>query len=135
MSNRPITCLLIDDDADDQEIFSLALSDLDKNVNLITSDNCSDALEKLKNKTVVPDCIFLDLNMPGLDGRECLGELKKIAHLNRVPVNIYTTSSSKYDKEKMIQLGASAFITKPSNISVLTKTIYKCIVACEQRSN
>src|SRR5690348_12426970 len=95
----PLTCLLIDDDPDDREIFGIALEEVDKVCRYITTENGIEALELLEDSTSIPDFIFLDLNMPLMDGKECLREIKKIPHLNRVPVIIYSTSSYEKDVE------------------------------------
>jgi len=122
------TCFLIDDDADDREIFAMALEDADKSYNCVTAKNGVDALEKLNsNEKFVPDYIFLDLNMPMLSGKECLKELKKISRLSHVPVIIYSTSSHEKDIEETKQMGASYFLTKPSDIRVLTNILTRII--------
>ena len=124
------TCFLVDDDIDDQEIFMAAVSEIDNSINCVSVDNCEEAIDTLKNQTdVLPDFIFLDLNMPRLNGRQCLAELKKIAHLKHIPVIIYSTSSLKKDIEETKQLGADMFLTKPSKFydlcNVLTQVLSK----------
>ena len=122
------TCFLIDDDADDREIFAMALEDADRSSKCVTAKNGVDALEKLNcNDKFIPDYIFLDLNMPMLSGKECLKELKKIPRLNHVPIIIYSTSSHEKDIAETKQMGASYFLTKPSSIKVLTSILTKII--------
>ncbi len=78
-----IICFLIDDDDDDQEIFSLALSNIDDNIHCITANDGIDALVRLnKEDTFTPNFIFLDLNMVRMNGRECLSEIRKIPRLD-----------------------------------------------------
>ena len=60
-----------------------------------------------------PDIVFLDLNLPIIDGWECLRKLKAIPRYKTIPVVVYTTSSYKEDEVKALQLGASHFLTKP----------------------
>ncbi len=117
------TCFLIDDDEDDRDIFLLALEDLGTKFNCVMADNCVEALQMLRDGTVKPDYIFLDLNMPVLSGRECLVEIRKMHQFDKTPVLIYTTSSVPADVEDMINLGATSFITKPNKISALTNVI------------
>src|SRR5688572_28383089 len=94
----PVTCLLIDDDIDDREIFALALEDLGLNCSLLTAKNGVDALTLLRaNQSLIPEFIFIDLNMPLLNGKLCLSETKKIERLHQVPAIIYTTSSHERD--------------------------------------
>ncbi len=117
----PITCFLIDDDEDDQEIFALALKKLDTAIQCVFANDGSEALHKLRqDETFMPEFIFLDLNMPGMTGKQCLPELKKINRLQHTPIIIFSTSSELKDIQESRQLGAAAFITKPALISDLT---------------
>lgn len=64
-------------------------------------------------KNLLPGLILLDLNMPRMDGREVLKELKKHPHLQRIPIIVLTTSQADEDIVKSYNLGANSFITKP----------------------
>lgn len=122
--SQGLTCLLIDDDSDDREIFAIALEDTDKIHKCIAAINGKDALEKLNDdETFIPDFIFLDLNMPLMSGKQFLQKIKKIPRLNHIPVVIYTTSSREKDIEETKQLGATHYLTKPSRIDTLTKIL------------
>ncbi|MGC1240632.1 MAG: response regulator [Chryseosolibacter sp.] len=123
----PKTCLLVDDDEDDKEIFCMALTETDPSVRCITANDGIDALKMLKDPTFVPDYIFLDLNMPLMSGKECLIEIRKRPHLTEVPVIIYTTSASQKDIEDTMEAGASSFITKPAHISVLSEKLLEVL--------
>ena len=119
-----MNCLFVDDDIDDQEIFSFAVQGLNKPINLVTAGDGLEALEILKaDKTYIPDCIFLDLNMPRMNGKECLPEIRKLSWLKDVPIIIYTTSSDERDKTDTRQLGASDFMTKESSIQLLKSAL------------
>ncbi len=111
------TCLVVEDDPEDQEIFSLALEGVGFPVNCIFISNAEEALEQLKQKRVSPQYIFLDLNMPRLSGFQCLEEIKKIQGLDHIPVAIYSTSSESIYREEAARHGAAAFITKPVRIN------------------
>jgi CheY-like chemotaxis protein len=111
---------LIDDDEDDRELFLIALNASPVATRCLAFDDCSQALRELRASSVFPDYIFLDLNMPGMDGRECLSELKKQASLRHIPVVIFTTSADSRDMAEARSLGAIDFITKPSKVSELT---------------
>jgi CheY-like chemotaxis protein len=116
-----VTCLLIDDDPDDREIFALAVEEMDKSCRFVTAKSGVEALQLLKDDPAfIPDFIFLDLNMPLMDGKECLLEIKKIPRASNIPVIIYSTSSYDRDVEDTRQLGATYFLTKPSSIKALT---------------
>src|ERR1700758_2081341 len=96
--SKSILFFLVDDDADDREIFTMAARCIRK-TECITAKNGEEALEFLKkNEEFVPDFIFLDLNMPKVDGKECLVEMRKIERLKQVPIYIYSTSLRDKDR-------------------------------------
>ncbi len=64
-----------------------------------------------------PNLIFLDLNMPKVDGKTALKKIKETPDLKNIPVVIWTTSSSPEDRELCLQLGVIKFITKPVEFS------------------
>lgn len=118
------SCILIDDDKDDQEIFAIALKEIDPAITFVTADGCEEGMTKLKVKDqFIPDYIFLDLNMPRSNGKNCLGQMKKLSHLQKVPIFIYTTSADPRDIQETRKLGASGFITKPYEVGVLVRTL------------
>ena len=119
--------LVIDDDADDLLFFELALWQINPSCECITSTDPTEALQKLKLELLKPNFIFLDLNMPGMSGQECLREIKKIAHLGDTPVIILTTSISRKDIEEVLLLGAYCCLHKPNTIQELVKSIKKFI--------
>ena len=117
-------CFLIDDDVDDQEIFALALQQIGDQFECQTADDGYLGLQQLMEKTnKLPDFIFLDLNMPRMNGKECLSEIKKQSHLKHIPVIIYSTSSLPNDIIQTQKLGAAAFITKPFSIPELSSKL------------
>ncbi len=112
--------MLVDDDEDDREFFCEAVDNIDKSLKCVKLENGEKALQYLKNEEYpMPDYIFLDLNMPRLDGKECLVEIKKIDHLKQVPVIIYTTSNHPLDKTQTLQLGANGFVHKQTEFNSL----------------
>lgn len=118
--------LLIDDDTDDLEMFSEALSEVDPSVKCIQAIDCFIALELLEKKAE-PDLIFLDINMPRMNGWECLSKLKNTEEYKNIPVIMYSTSSHQKEKETASELGASDFISKPHNYIDLKNMIRNVI--------
>lgn len=117
---QPKTLFIIDDDEDDQLFLHEAIHDLNIPIDFFYANNGETALQLLKGEDIpVPDYIFLDLNMPKLNGKECLIEIKKLPKYANVPIIIYTTSSNQKDKQEIIELGAHYFLTKPTRISEL----------------
>ncbi|SEV98452.1 Response regulator receiver domain-containing protein [Chitinophaga arvensicola] len=111
--------LLIDDDIDDRMIFGEVLKELAPDIIYHEAINGEDALIKLNND-LVPDLIFLDLNMPRVDGKQFLAEIQQQDRLKHIPVVIYSTSSHESDKKETRELGASYFLTKPNSLHELT---------------
>ncbi|HVG40639.1 MAG TPA: response regulator, partial [Chitinophagaceae bacterium] len=117
---KPKTYLLVDDDADDTFLFREVLNEVEPSIELITAVDGEEALVKLgEQDRILPDLIFLDLNMPRMNGLQCLYEIKHDRALRSIPVIIYTTSSNSKDIEQCMQLGAACFITKQSNYKSL----------------
>jgi CheY-like chemotaxis protein len=119
MTAKHITFFLVDDDEDDQELFELALGESHPEIRLVVARNGNDALKKLESGEVVPDYIFLDLNMPLMDGKECLMQIKSNPLLSSIPVIIFSTSSDQRDRTDTQRLGAVEFIIKPPSITTL----------------
>jgi len=115
---------LVDDDIDDQHVFAEALSEIDDSINLLTAFNGLEALETLREiSSRLPDLIFLDLNMPKMNGKQFLKEMKSNSTLAHIPVVIYTTSSAKTDKDETLELGAQGFIVKPDSYGAVCHAI------------
>jgi CheY-like chemotaxis protein len=126
--DKHMNIMLIDDDEDDRDLFQMAINDLHTPINFTGVENCCDALVMLENKSVKPDYIFLDLNMPQMSGRECLTNLKKSIQLSKIPVIIFSTSSDPTDIKETKDLGAIDFITKPPRTSELTEILKNFII-------
>lgn len=121
---RTKSVLFIDDDEDDKLVFGHALSAIDKDILYLTASDGHEALKILQNELVIlPDVIFMDLNMPKMDGFTCLDKIKKDEELKEIPVLILSTSTNPKDMEKARTLGAKKFITKPSTYSGLIETL------------
>jgi CheY-like chemotaxis protein len=105
--------LLVDDDEDDREFFLQVMEEVLPEVSCETATNGRIALDKLNTTHQRPDLIFLDLNMPLMNGRQFLHEIRNYKHLMEIPVVILSTSSDAQTIGETIALGAKHFITKP----------------------
>ena len=114
---KGITILFIDDSSSDRILFRHILHEIDSSINYITADGAKDALDLLSESETLPNYIFLDINMPGMNGIECLAELKKDARLAAIPVIMYSTSDSPSYIETSKQLGATEYLLKSSDIN------------------
>lgn len=119
---------LIDDDPDDREIFAESLFAGFPSILFHEAENGADAFEKLNSGTVPkPDLIFLDLNMPIMDGRIFLQQIKKDTLFQDVPVIIYTTSSSEIDKSFAKDHKADLFLTKQYSMVMVKEDIQTAV--------
>jgi DNA-binding NarL/FixJ family response regulator len=125
---KAFTCFLIEDDADDQEIFINALLKINPAIKNISACNGKDALDKLRVADVKPDIIFLDLNMPLMNGRDFLKAISGKEYYRQIPIIILSTSSDSDTIAETIQLGAKEFITKPVSYADWEK-ILKVVLA------
>jgi CheY-like chemotaxis protein len=110
--------LIVDDDEDDQLYFRDAINQVNPGIQCEMANNGKEALVQIEIPPP-PDLIFLDLNMPVMNGYECLATLKKTNRYKHIPVVIFTTSKNSMDIERSQNLGASLFLTKPSNFTIL----------------
>jgi CheY-like chemotaxis protein len=119
----PKILFLVDDDQDDQDIFQEAVKLIDKDIVCYTACDGKDALTKLRDALFLPDVVFLDLNMPVMNGKECLKALKQDKHLRHIPVIVYSTSAAEKEKSNCLSLGASHYISKPSQFNLLVSKL------------
>lgn len=121
--------LHIDDDEDDLELFALAVNRISSSTPTIPINNAAVALEQLGVGTIRPDVIFLDLNMPMMNGEQFLSRIKNNPTLSNIPVIIFSTSANPATIRALKQAGATEFITKPSDFTTLTAVLKPYIAA------
>src|SRR6187401_1671045 len=111
---EPVKVILTDDDKDSQKIFKDALARTKIPAELITADNGQQLMEKLHDPGhPTPDVIFLDINMPKKNGKECLVEIKSNKNLKDIPCVMYSASGTEKDIEETYRAGANLYVTKP----------------------
>lgn len=110
---------LAEDDLDDAELFGEALQSINPGTPFQHAPNGKEALEQLTTLPQKPDVIFLDINMPVMNGWECLTQIKQDTALKQIPVIMYSTSSYSKDVERAIELGALCFFTKANSFKEL----------------
>ena len=108
-----MTILYVDDDGDDREIFREAVKSIDDSVVCYTAKNGLDALSFLAIQKPLPDVVFLDINMPLMNGATCLTEIKSNSKTAHLPVIIFTTSTNPAEVAECQKRGANDFIHKP----------------------
>lgn len=128
---RPITILLADDDEDDRMLAKDALTESRLANDLYMVADGEELMDYLLRRgqyaaqadSPRPGLILLDLNMPKMDGREALKEIKSHPSLRRIPVVVMTTSQAEEDIYRTYDLGANSFITKPVLFESLVKVM------------
>ena len=116
--------VLADDDEDDRSFFVEAFEELKIQTKVdIYKDGVAlmDALNHLDS--ILPNILFLDLNMPKKSGLECLKEIKTNKRFNDIAIAIYSTSASEEDIEDTFVSGANIYIKKPNNFNNLKKIL------------
>jgi CheY-like chemotaxis protein len=111
--------LLADDDPDDVDLFSEALHEISASVDFNSVSDGNELIESLVSGPVHPHLIFIDINMPDMNGWEALERIKKDVALQGIPVIMYSTTSSQLDGERARGLGALCFYQKPNNFRTL----------------
>jgi CheY-like chemotaxis protein len=119
---EPATVLLVEDDPGDQKLIRVSLNEhrVANELHIVSSgEEALDFLHqrgKYCNGTRRPDLILLDLNMPGISGKEFLTRIKKDEDLKKIPVIVLTTSHSEQDIIDSYNLYASGYVKKPADL-------------------
>lgn len=114
--------LIVDDDPEDIELFCEAVSEIDKSISCVEAYNGVEALKILQRDQLLPAFIFLDINMPFMNGQKCLAELKRNPVYKDIPVVMYSTTRDERQIEECKLMGAS-FLTKPNTYDELVSSL------------
>lgn len=117
-----MSILYVDDDVEDIEIFQDAVHAVDPSIRYLSAHSGKELFELLDKEAVLPDHIILDINMPGMDGKTCLQEIRKFDRYNGINVIVYSTNSFPKDIEQISLLGAT-FIRKANSFNDLCDII------------
>jgi CheY-like chemotaxis protein len=112
--------LYAEDDIDDFNIFCEVLESINPLIKVINARNGIEALDMLDNLPKLPDFIFLDINMPTMDGTACLKRIKSEPKFRQIPVIIYTTTTDKRYRDQCMEFGATRFLIKSNSLKVTT---------------
>ena len=128
---KGINIYLADDDLDDVGFFKEAVKQVCPSCSLTTSKNGKEMIDSmLSAKKFLPQIVFLDINMPVMNGLECLKIIRANPRFNSVPVIMLTTSSSQIAVEVAYKLGANLFIKKPMDFKDL-KNIIRLVISAD----
>ncbi len=128
---EPITILLVEDDPSDQKLIKASFQSqrIANDLRIVSSGEA--ALDFLycrgeyTSETARPDLILLDLNMPGMGGKEFLRHIKNDENLKHLPVVILTTSNSEKDIIDSYKLQASGYVNKPVTLAEFKEVVNK----------
>jgi CheY-like chemotaxis protein len=126
--------LLVEDDEDDISFFKDALLEICPGCDFLYAHHGLEAFKKLNIlKPIKPHYIFVDLNMPVMNGYEFLKEIKQNKNWSDIPLYILSTSNEAVVKEQSLKLGASNFFTKPVKTEDLKALISKATGILQER--
>ena len=121
---KPQNIFLVDDDEEDRELFSEALSHVDETIRLTEMSSCFKLMETLDNpEAPIPDVIFLDVEIPKLNGLECLKKLKASNRTHDLNIVVLSTFSHPQYIEEAYKNGASHYYVKPTRFTKLKEII------------
>jgi CheY-like chemotaxis protein len=126
-ANQNHTILYVDDDRDDQEIFVEVLNEIRPHVKCQLASDGVEALALLR-EIDPPICIYLDLNMPIMNGLEVLRKIKADVRLKDIPTFILTTSRNHVVESEARKLGVTDYLTKPSDYNQFKKMLDACLL-------
>ena len=119
---------LADDDEDDRLFFTDAFEELKIDTKVMTFNDGVFLMDYLNSEAaILPNVLFLDLNMPRKSGIECLKDIKADKRFNDISIAIYSTSASEEDIEKTFVMGANIYIKKPSDFASLKKVLSEVV--------
>jgi CheY-like chemotaxis protein len=128
IDTRPVEILLVEDDEGDVLLTTEALEASKITNNMHVARNGEEALRFLRKEgeyadAVRPDIVLLDLNLPRVDGREVLAQIKADEDLRRIPIVVLTTSEAEEDVLRSYNLHANAYVTKPVDFERFLKVV------------
>lgn len=124
------TILLVDDDEEDQEFFIDAIREIDPLIQCSVAMDGEEAMRQLKGDAILkPDLMFIDMNMPKLNGKQVLRELRESGYLQDVPVIMYSTFFGPQDIQETTILGAVHHMVKATRFDDLRASLRRILSA------
>lgn len=120
--------LIAEDDSDDRFLMQKALEETGKDIKIKFVENGVELIDHLNETRAqengnYPGFILLDLNMPKMDGREVLKNIKSDSEFKKIPVVVFSTTKNQMEVKRCYDLGANTYIVKPVNFDSLVETI------------
>jgi CheY-like chemotaxis protein len=128
MSDR-LSIMYVDDSAQDRELFRRIIHLMERSIHYIPVRHGIEALTYLKDGNyLLPDFIFLDLHMPGMNGIEVLQEIKKLEHAQHIPVFLYSVAHPESVEETARLLGAVDCLKKEDDLHNAREVVRKALL-------
>ena len=122
--------LLTDDDEGDRLVFKEIFEEMETDTIIQMVNDGKQLMDFLTNENnPLPHIVFLDLNMPNMNGLECLKEIRRFEKYSDISIAIYSTSTSEKDIEDSFLQGANIYITKPGDFNELKQVLAKALSA------
>jgi CheY-like chemotaxis protein len=119
--------LYVDDDTEDQEFFCEAIKVIDQSIECIVVQDGMQALTLLSKATKLPDYIFTDINMPRMNGKMFLQNIKTNSKFKDIPVYVFTDSVYNADQAELLKLGVNKLLTKQSTLGDLIRNLHSIL--------
>ena len=124
----PIEVLLVEDSPGDVRLTQEALRDANRSIRLHVASDGVEAMAFLRRegahaRAPRPDLVLLDLNLPKMDGREVLSQIKSDDNLATIPTIILTTSHAEADITMSYELGANCYLSKPVQLDAFDRLV------------
>lgn len=121
---------LVDDDYDDRQLFSEALEAIKMDYRITTFTNGVDLMANLiDSSTELPNYIFLDLNMPLMNGEECLDDIRGELNFTNIRIVIYSGYYDEVEVNRLLEKGADQYLQKPKSFKELKTQINNCFIS------
>jgi len=133
MSNEALHLLLTDDNKSEHVFFKHALNYIDASIKLTSMPGGIELMQYLENdQNPLPDILFLDVNMPFKNGKECLSAIRANARFKDVAVVMYSTSDAQKDTDDTFALGADLYVRKPTGKEDLSEILNAVLALYKQ---
>jgi CheY-like chemotaxis protein len=126
--------LCVDDDPDDRDLVCYTIGEIDPSLKVAHAADGAEALRylsKAKAEDALPCLVILDINMPKMDGKQTLAEIKKDGDLSELSVVVFSTSSNAIDKLYCERYGVE-LVTKPSNMQNMHDEVKRLLHPCAE---
>lgn len=128
MSQKTLLIYLVDDDQEDRMLFRESLDEIEIPVQVHEFDNGVTLIDTLLNPNhALPDAIYLDMNMPLMNGEECIDDIRSENIFSQIPIIIYSTYVDEQMLNRLQKKGANWYLIKPDSFEKLKKLLLKSL--------